>query len=337
MIYRFASPELLILLLLIPVVIAAKFIVQPRCAGIRHSCANRFRSIPGVAVSRLWWMPSWIRIAAVLFFVLAAARPQAGRHEEVIYSEGVDIVIALDISGSMRALDFKPSNRLEVAKQVMAEFITKRETDRIGLVLFGSESFTLCPLTLDHDLVLEFLKQAQIGMVEEKTAIGKALANALNRLRTVQSEKHSESKPQSQIVILVTDGVNTVKSAVDPLTAAKAASSLGIKVYTIGVGTNGLAEFPHPRIPGYSIQAPVELDEEMLKEIAASTGGQYFPARNSEALKRIFETIDQMEKVEIESLRYTRYRELFHFPLWLGIGLLMLEILLVQTRYRRIP
>ncbi len=337
MTYRFASPELLVLLLLVPVIIMALFIRRPSELRMRHSSADRFRSIPGVARSVWLWIPSYLRIGALICVILAAARPQQGQHEEVIYSEGIDAVIALDISGSMRALDFKPTNRLEVAKQVISDFISKRETDRIGLVLFGSESFTLCPLTLDHDLLLEFLKQAQIGMVEEKTAIGKALANAVNRLRTAGEKGAVSAKPQSQIVILVTDGVNTVKAAVDPLTAAQAAASLGIKVYTIGVGTNGMAEFPHPRIPGYVVQAPVELDEDMLKQIAQTTGGQYFPARNSDSLKRIFETIDQLEKVQIESLKYERYRELFHYPLWVGLALLVLETVLAQTRFRRIP
>ncbi len=346
MITRFANPEIFLMCLIIPVILLGpRFLRLPR-AAIRFSAGAIWDSIPGAVSWKPVWVPRLIRILAITVLIVATARPQSGEDREVIYSEGVDIVVALDISGSMRALDFQPENRLEVAKSVIADFIQKREHDRIGLVLFGTESFTLCPITLDYDLLLEFLKQAQIGMVEEKTAVGKAIANAINRLRVSEEERlrrfkeragQKDKKAKNQVIILVTDGVNNVSSRMDPITAAKAAEALGIKIYTIGVGTNGMAPFPHPRFRNRVRQVQVELDEETLREIASITGGQYFPARNTQSLVRIFELIDELEKVDIESFKYTRYTELYMVPLMMGLLLLILEVILRQTLYRRFP
>jgi Ca-activated chloride channel homolog len=345
MTFRFMYPEILLMLVTIPVLVAGWLFARAPVARIRFSYTAIWKTIPGAVSVRPVWIPRILRILGLFLLIIAAARPQSGEHEEVIKSKGVDIVIALDISGSMRALDFQPDNRLEVAKRVMQNFIGKRENDRIGLVLFGSESFTLCPLTLDHDLLLEFLSQAQIGMVEEQTAIGKAIANAVNRLRITSDqdenktvpEKGNEKLSESQIVILVTDGVNNINSKMDPITAAKAAAAMGIKIYTIGVGTNGYVDFPHPRFPNHTVKVQVELDEGTLKEIAKLTGGQYFQAVNSEALQKIFDIIDNLEKIEIESLKYTRYSELFIYPLVMAFLILCSEIILRQTRYRRFP
>ena len=339
MIFRFMYPEICIILIAIPVFIGVWVFLPPPVARIRYSQINIFKNISKSSTLRSIWIPRVLRLIAVSLIILAAARPQKGNHEEIIKSNGIDIILALDISGSMRALDFQPANRLEVAKDVMRKFIEKREHDRIGLVLFGSQSFTLCPLTLDHDLLLEFLDQAQIGMVEEQTAIGKAVANAVNRLR-VSGETGTQddsSQSQGQIVILCTDGVNNVNSQMDPITAAKAAASLGIKIYTIGVGTNGFVDFPDQRFRNRTVKMQVELDEDTLKEIAKTTHGQYFHARNTSALVRIFDAINKLEKVEIDSLKYTRYTEIYQYPLTAGFLLLILELILSQTIYRRFP
>ncbi|MCD4655692.1 VWA domain-containing protein [bacterium] len=345
MIFRFADPAAMVFLLVIPVV-AAKWIFGHKAdLSLGFPVLEKLAKIPGAVSIRPILIPRILRVMALILIIIAAARPQSGDEKEVIYSEGVDIIVALDISGSMRALDFQPENRLEVSKKVIRDFIHGRINDRIGLVLFGSDAFTLCPLTLDHDLLLDFLDQAKIGMVEEQTALGKAVSSAVNRLR-VTSEKRKKSSPQqkpdkktldSRIVILVTDGVNNVQSGLDPITAATAAESLGIRIYTIGVGTNGIAPFPHPRFKGRITQSPVELDEDTLKQIASITGGQYFPARNSKALQTIFDVIDSLEKTKIESYKYTRYSELFYWPLLVGLFLLLLELTLKHTVYRRFP
>lgn len=344
MILRFADPAAFIMLAVIPVIAIRWFWKQRPEFSVGFPLLEQLAAIPG-AVSHLpIWIPRILRVLALILIICAAARPQSGEEKEVIYSEGVDIVVALDISGSMEALDFQPDNRLEVAKDVISQFIDGRETDRIGLVLFGTEAFTLCPLTLDHALLKIFLDQAYIGMVEEHTALGKAVSSAINRLRVssdtrtslAKSDRQSEVPTESKIIILVTDGVNNVQSGMDPITAARAAESLGITVYTIGVGTNGKAPFPS-RFPGRAVMRTVELDEDTLKEIASITGGQYFPARNSQALVTIFDVIDKLEKSKVESYKYTRYSELFYYPLLLGIALLLLELLLRQTVYRRFP
>lgn len=345
MIFRFADPAALIFLLAVPVMVGVWLIKKRPRMTIGYPTLRELKKIPGAVSSRPIWIPRIIRVAIIIILTLAAARPQSGEEREVIYSEGLDIAIALDISGSMRAMDFQPQNRLEVAKLVIGSFIEGRPNDRIGLVLFGSEAFTVCPLTLDHELLRIFLEQAQIGMVEEQTAIGKAISSALNRLRVeaesprspVQPKGQTEPDSNNKVIILVTDGVNNVFTGMDPITAARAAQALGIKIYTIGVGTEGVAPVPHPRIPGLVVQSPVEIDEDSLREIASITGGQYFRARNAEALEKIFSIIDQMEKTRVESYKYTRYSELFWWPLLIAIILLSVEVILVHGIYRRFP
>ena len=336
---RFLYPELFLLLLLVPVFLWVWVMEKQPFARFRYSMVSVIKTIDGAVSMRPVWIPRILRLVSIILVVLAAARPQEAIHNDIIKSRGVDIILALDISGSMRALDFQPKNRLEMAKLIMSDFIDKREHDRIGLVLFGSESFTLCPLTLDHDLLKEFLSMARIGMVEEQTAIGKAIANGVNRLRIDHgdNDESNADRAKSQILILCTDGVNNVSSKMDPITAAKAAGALGIKIYTIGVGTNGYVDFPDPRFRGRTVKLKVELDEDTLKDVAKLTDGQYFHALNTEALQTIFEIIDKMETVEVESIRYTRYNELFAYFLIPAFIVLLIEVILRQSIYRRIP
>ncbi|MBN1550125.1 VWA domain-containing protein [bacterium] len=342
MIFRFMYPEIFLMFFGVIAVISGWIFIKTGKARFSYSRLSEIKPIPGAVSILPIFLPRVLRVSALILLILSAARPQSGEYEEVVRSQGIDIVLALDISGSMRALDFQPRNRLEVAKHVMKNFIEKRKHDRIGLVLFGSESFTLCPMTLDHDLLEEFLEQAHIGMVEENTAVGKALATALNRLRDSQdSEQISDSEGNednsSKIVILCTDGVNNVQSKMDPITAAKAAAALRIKVYTIGVGTNGIVEFPSSVFPGLTERRRVELDEKTLMEIADITGGKYFNAQNSAALQKIFDIIDKMEKIDLESTKYTRYRELFIYPAVAAFILLALELVISQIFFRRYP
>ena len=342
MIFRFSDPTAFLILLAIPVLLLTWRFQRRTEFSISYPMLSKLARIPGAVSRRPIQIPRLLRVLALILIVVAAARPQSGEEKEVIYSEGVDIVVALDISGSMRALDFQPENRLEVAKQVVGDFIDGRSHDRIGLVLFGSEAFTLCPLTLDHDLLKVFLDQARFGMVEENTALGKAVSSAVNRLRVTAEKRRkiqqsNEDETDSRIIILVTDGANNVQSGLDPITAAKAAESLGIRIYTIGVGSNGLAPFPHPRFKGRVVQQQVELDEDTLKEIAKITGGQYFQARSTNGLETIFGVIDDLEKTRIESYKYTRYTEHYLIPLLAGIILLLLELIIRHSIYRRYP
>lgn len=271
-----------------------------------------------------------LRSLAVLFFIIALARPQAGSQEEEITTEGLDIVMALDISSSMLAEDFKPRNRLEVAKLVAQDFVKGRTSDRIGMVVFAGESYTQCPLTLDYGVLLTFIEDVKVGLVADGTAIGMALANAVNRLR--------DSKAKSKIIILLTDGRNNA-GELHPLTAAQIAQTLGVRVYTIGAGSRGTALYPvmDPIFGKRYRRLPVEIDEDLLKEIAAMTRGKYFRAIDKSSLEKIFNEIGQLEKTKIEVKEYTRYRELF--PIFLSIGLILLgvEIILANTVFRKIP
>src|SRR3990172_1911022 len=229
-----------------------------------------------------------IKLFGIGLLIVAFARPQLGSAEEDILTQGVDIMLAFDISGSMAAEDFSPSNRITVAKRVVEDFIKGRRSDRIGLVIFAAKSFTKCPLTIDYDVLLKQVGDVQLGTIEDGTAIGSGLANAVNRLRA--------SKAKSRIIILLTDGVNN-SGEIDPLTAAELARSLGLKVYTVGVGREGIAPFPvkGPVFGKRYIDVEVQIDEELLKKIADSTGGRYYRAIDRDSLEQIFKTIDGLE------------------------------------------
>jgi len=266
-------------------------------------------------------------------FILALARPQSGIKSTEISTEGVDIMLCLDTSGSMQALDFKESGnrvpRLQVVKRVVNDFIKGRKNDRIGMVVFGQEAFTQCPLTLDYGVLLSFLEKVEIGMAGDSTAIGSALAVCVKRLKDLQSK--------SKVIILLTDGRHNAGS-VTPLTAADIAKSFNIKIYTIGVGTEGEAPFLVDSFFGKQyVYQKVDLDEDTLKDVANRTAGKYFRATNTEALENIYRQIDAMEKTEVKLKEYMEYEELFVWFLVPGLVLLLLEILLANTRLRTIP
>lgn len=276
-----------------------------------------------------------LRMAGVGLLVVALARPRMGRTHEEVSTEGVDIVLVLDVSTSMRALDFKPKNRLHVAKETLKEFVSKRRHDRIGLVVFAARSYTKCPLTLDYDVLTRFVDEVEFGQIEDGTAIGTALATAANRLRS--------SDAKSRVLVLLTDGANN-RGDIAPLTAAKAAAELGMKIYAIGVGREG--EIPYPfeyRDPWTGkthrkVQmVESDLDEQTLVDMAQVSGGQYFRAHNAEKLREIYDEIDTLEKTEIKTTSYTTYSERF-FP-WLLAGaiVVVIELLLAHTVFRRIP
>ncbi|MEA2043406.1 MAG: VWA domain-containing protein [Bacteroidota bacterium] len=269
-----------------------------------------------------------LRTAAIGSIIIALARPQLINNSENRTSEGIDIIIALDISSSMLARDFDP-NRLEASKEVAMKFINGRENDRIGLVVFSGESFTQCPLTTDHAALLNLFKSIEQGMIEDGTAIGLGLLNSVNRLK--------ESKAKSKVIILLTDGVNN-KGEADPLTAADIAAKYGLRVYTIGVGKNGYAPYPVQTMFGMQYQQmEVKIDEETLKIIAQKTGGEYFRATNNEALKEVYKKIDKLEKSEIEVKMYQTKTEKFLVFVIIAALLLLPEIILRSTVFRNIP
>ena len=330
MLFRFSEPYFLLLLLLLPLIIFWYIRRhRSRTASIRFSSLQVINDIQKTTGNRARHILFVLRMAAVALCMIAFARPQSGIKGEEVSTQGVDIVLAVDISSSMKAEDIKP-NRLEGAKQVAREFIQGRKNDRIGMVVFSADAFTQCPLTLDYGILLSFLDEIYIGMIEDGTAIGMGLATAVNRLRT--------SEAKSKVIILLTDGRNN-RGEVDPLTAADASRAFGIKVYTVGAGTHGTALFPYddPFFGRRYIPMPVDIDEASLKEVAEKTGGRYFRATDRKSLTDIFKEIDALEKTEIRVTEFTRYSELFHFLVWGALLLLLAEVVLANTVLRKIP
>lgn len=311
-------------------------------AGIPFWCWRRRRatssveysdtSLPAEVARSPWWtrLPPVLRTLALAALIIGAAGPRLGGDKVEIHQEGISIVIAIDISSSMLAEDFAPSNRLEVAKHQAVQFVQGRQADRIGLVAFAGEALTQVPLSLDYPVVEQAIMGLKIGSLEDGTAIGSGLAVAVNRLR--------RSPDKSRVVLLLTDGENN-KGLIDPRTAAATAAAYGIKVYTIGVGTIGEAPIPTGRgVGGYRYEMlPVRIDEPLLRSIAQSTGGRYFRATDSEALSRIFQQIDQLEKSPIQITRYTRYDEATRPLILIALGALLLEVLLGSTILVRLP
>jgi len=301
-----------------------------KSATIKYSDIRIVRRAARSSRQKYRFVLTLLRILAVALFVVAFARPRSGTEYTEITSEGVDIMLALDVSSSMQAEDFKPHNRLYVAKEEIKKFINRRVNDRIGLVVFARYSYTQCPLTTDYGVLLNFVDQVNFGLVEDGTAIGMAIANAVNRLR--------ESESKSKLIILLTDGDNNA-GEIDPLTAANLADAMDIKIYTIGAGKPGNAMYPYndPIFGKRYIYQPTKIDERTLKEIASRTDGKYFRARSGEELEEIYGIIDEMEKTEVKVAAHIQYRELFHYFAYAGLILLMLEIILANTFFKKLP
>jgi Ca-activated chloride channel family protein len=321
-----ANPRLLWLLLLLPLLVWY-FIYQGRRRGIRLqlSSTDKIQSIPVSRKVKSMFILPVLKLLAFTFFVLALSRPQKTNTVESVNSEGIDIVISLDISGSMLAEDFKP-NRIEAAKATAINFVEGRPGDRIGLVIFAGESFTQCPITIDHHVLEEQIEKVKSGDLTDGTAIGMGLATAVDRLRN--------AKGKSKVVILMTDGVNNT-GKLDPETALEIAKAFKVRVYTIGVGTRGQALYPVQTPLGIQKQmVPVEIDEALLKKIASETGGEYYRATGNKSLEDIYNDIDKLEKTKVEVNSFTRYAELF-FPFAIaGICCLFLSLILKNTYYR---
>jgi Ca-activated chloride channel family protein len=325
----FANPELLWLLLALPL---TGYLLWRRrrtmVADVQLSSLHSFAGLSRTLKERLHQLPLAIRLLAVAFLIVAFARPQSVSSGENVTTEGIDIVLVLDISGSMLAEDLTP-NRLVAAKQVAEEFIDGRANDRIGLVIFSAESFTQCPLTTDYAVLKNLLQEVRNGMIPDGTAIGLAIANGVNRLK--------DSKAKSRVMILLTDGVNN-RGEIDPITAARIASTYGVKVYTVGVGAQGSAPYPFKTPFGIQRQwIPVDLDEPTLRSVAEMTGGRYFRATDTGKLKSIYQEIDKLERTTIEVTAYKRYAELFDRWLFAGVAFLFVELFLSSTAFRKLP
>jgi Ca-activated chloride channel family protein len=327
--YRFDDPIFIWLLFALAPLLVWRFLRRRQGKpAIRFSWNQPLRSL---AQSVEWTQTALlvVRVLAITFLLLALSRPQSGMTEETVTTQGIDIVLVLDISSSMLAEDITP-NRVEAAKEVAARFVEGRVNDRIGLVAFAGEAFTQCPLTLDYGILDDLIQQIEVGMIQDGTAIGMGLAVAVNRLR--------ESDAQSRVAVLLTDGKNN-RGEIDPRMAADLAESFGVRVYTIGAGTRGTAPYPvdDPLMGRRTVPVEVDIDEDMLRTVADKTGGRYFRATDRESLQEIYGEIDQLEKTEIEVSHFTRYSEMFHYPLAIALLLLGAEWLLKGTRFRRIP
>ena len=325
----FANPHILYLLILLPLLLLWYWRHnKKRSPAITYSNLELFSELNYTLKERLRHLPFFLRILGLSLLIIALARPQSFSSGENVYTEGIDIAMLLDISGSMLAEDFKP-NRLEAAKQVIDEFVSGRTTDKIGLVVFASESFTQCPLTIDYPVLRGLLSEIKSGIIEDGTAIGTAIANGVNRLK--------DSEAKSKVVILLTDGVNN-SGEIDPITAAQIAKKFGIRIYTVGVGTEGEAPYPFQTPFGKRYQmVPVEIDEATLKQVAEITDGNYFRATDNKKLEDIYNEIDTLEKTRVEITSYRKAKELFYS--WLGAGLILvfLELVISRSYLRKLP
>ncbi|HAW53181.1 MAG TPA: aerotolerance regulator BatA [Flavobacteriales bacterium] len=326
---EFANPDFFWLLLLVPLLVAwYVYQINRSVPLVKHPNVQQL-AFEGIDF-KLWirHYPVVSRSLAFIFLIVALARPQSSMSWEDAVTEGIDIIIALDISGSMLAEDFKP-NRLQAAKNVAMEFISGRPNDRIGLVIYSGESFTQCPLTIDHDVLKNLFGDVNNGMIEDGTAIGDGLATAVNRLK--------ESDAKSKVVILLTDGQQTAGS-IPPLTAAEIAKQFNVRVYSVGVGTIGTAPYPF-KTPFGTIQyqdVPVNIDEPTLKGIAETTGGTYFRATDNKKLEEVYREIDKLERTKIEVTQYRKKSERYLPWAVLGLALLMIEFTLTNSIYRSI-
>jgi Ca-activated chloride channel homolog len=324
----FAEPLFLYLLAIVPAMIAFYLLKQQKTTtSLRMPGLQPFAATGTTFRHYLRHFLFVFRTICITLLIIVLARPQATNKFQNISTEGIDIVLTLDISGSMLARDFRP-DRLEASKNVATEFITGRPYDRMGLVVFSGESFTQCPLTTDHAVLINLLREIQSGMIEDGTAIGMGLATAVNRIK--------DSEAKSKVIILLTDGVNN-RGEIAPATAAGIAKTYGIRVYTIGVGTQGMA--PYPVNTPFGIQyrdMPVEIDEGILKEISQTTGGKYFRATDNNKLVQVYSEIDKLEKSKIDVRQFSKKEEKYFIPALIAFCLLAAEILVRNTLLRNL-
>jgi Ca-activated chloride channel family protein len=330
----FAHPFLLLLLLLLPVLAWLKGRRGAPPAFV-YSSVQLVRAMQNISRSRLGGLLGSLRWLALALFIVALAQPRFAKSTTEVKASGIDIVAALDLSGSMISEDFEVHgervNRVNMAKSVLKDFIDKRPNDRIGLVVFAAQAFIATPLTLDHDYLQENLARLEIGTINsDATAIGDALTTAVNRLRDL--------KAKSKIIILATDGQNN-SGKVDPLLAAEAAAALGVKIYTVGIGEQGQAPMPTQDMFGRKVyqMVPVDVDEATLQKIADKTGGKYYRADNAEKFQKIYVEIDKLEKTEASMKKYTQFTELSPWFVAAGLAILLIEFVLAQTAFRRLP
>ena len=317
----FEYPKLL-WLMIIPALLAALYVFREltgRRTNMQVASARQWQSGGKTALEVLRHLPALLRIAALCLIVVCIARPRSSSQTEKIDTEGIDIILAMDVSTSMLARDFTP-DRINAAKDIAMEFIAQRPSDRMGIVVFAAESYTQCPLTTDRSTLINLMKELQTGLIDDGTAIGNGLATAVARIM--------ESDAKSRVVILLTDGVNN-SGEIAPDTAAEIAYTYGVRVYTIGVGANGMAPYPVMTPWGVEMQnLPVEIDEDLLKRIAQTTGGRYFRATDNTKLAEIYAEINQMEKARTTIDSFPVYKELFlKYALW-ALALLLLEFVL---------
>lgn len=319
---------LFLLLLLIPIIYWYIKEMHKADASLQISSLQNLTKFPKSKRIKIRHLPFILRLLTLIFLIVAIARPQSSNSLRNETTEGIDIMIALDISGTMLAEDLKP-NRLEASKAVATEFILSRPNDNIGLVIFAAESFTQCPLTTDHDVLINLFKGVQYGMIEDGTAIGLGLANAVNRIK--------DGKAKSKVIILLTDGSNN-RGDIAPVSAAEIAKTFGIRVYAIGVGSHGMVRVPVPTPLGMQYQLmESEFDEQTLKDIANITGGKYFRATDNLKLRNIYQEIDQLEKTKISVREYSKKNEMFYIFALAAFVCLISEILIRNTVLRKIP
>ncbi len=331
--FQFLHPEFLFLLLFLPLLAIWKG-RWGRPVAVKMPSTDDALNVGARPRSMVGGFLAFIGLLSFALLIVALARPRHGKGSTDIEASGIDIVLTLDVSGSMEALDFQlegtPTNRLEVVKNVVAKFVGQRPNDKLGMVAFAGRPYLVSPLTLDHEFLGKRLAGVKMGQVEDGTAIGSAIASSVSHLR--------DSNAKSRIIILLTDGVNNA-GAINPLTAAEAAKALGIKVYTIGVGIRGEAPVPVQDAFGRTrLQTmKVEIDEEMLRSVATATGGQTFRATDTDSLEKIYGAINQLEKTTRKLKKYQQYDELYLYFLVPGLCLLLMELVLSQTRFRRLP
>ncbi|HXS57543.1 MAG TPA: VWA domain-containing protein [Hanamia sp.] len=324
----FGQPWLLLLFLIIPFLIYWKF-----TKGKKQVAAIKISSTKGLQNARSWkntiqHFPFIFRLLALSCIIVALARPQTRFDETQTEGEGIDIILCIDVSGSMTSQDFQP-NRMEAAKKVAEDFVDNRPSDRIGVVIFAGESFTQCPLTTDHYVLKSQIAQIRNGLLEDGTAIGSGLATSVDRLRN--------SKAKSKVIILLTDGINN-GGLIDPNTAKEIAKTFHVKVYTIGVGSEGYAPTPVSTPMGIVMQnEKVSIDEKLLQNIARETGGKYFRATDNSSLEHIYNEIDKMEKSKVEITTFHHYTEKFYPFIFAAMGLLLIELILRYTVFKKFP